>query len=192
MYKEQEDQRKDYCVMGRYIPIQTPSDKNYDRNKAIITILEYFGREYKQTHKGIFAQRCTLYKAGRKYIDQRCGKHFKSTIDKLTYSKPKRTFFGADYREWQFHKVKAEKFFRRLYQELRKLGADQEIWMLFNKVYLDVFTSFSIDKRGSYVISYVYRADILQALNSNKYTDEEQTILAKILNTFSAYDQLYH
>lgn len=178
--------------MSHYIKIQTPSDKNFDRNKAIIIILEYLGKQYKKTHNSIFTKTHDDDKVGLHYIDQECGKHFKSTIRHLMYSKNKQTFFKANYREWKLHKVKAEKFFRRLYQVLRNMGADKEIWDLFNKVYFDVSTSFLIDKCGSHVISYVYRTDISQALNDNKYTDEEKNILKNIRDTFSAYDRLYY
>lgn len=177
--------------MGQYIPVSTPADATYQRNRALTQIITFLGKKYKVRHKGLFVQMQKDYKVGMDYIDRKCGKGYKSTIRNLVCSKKKETVFKADYRIWKFHKQKAEKFFRRLHQELRKMKANDEIWALFDYLYWDISASFPIERRGSHVISYPYKTALNQVKNRNNNGQIDKTIIARIEKAISEYDDLY-
>ena len=178
--------------MGQYIPVSTPADKTYQRNRALTHIISFLGEKYKENHNGVFVQMQSDYKVGMDYIDRKCGKGYKSAIRNLMNSRRKMTVFNAGYRNWKFHRQKAEKFFRVLHQVLEKLNADDEIWALFDYLYGDISDSFPIGKRGSHIISYPYKAALNQVKNGNQYSREDIKAIARIESTFPAYDSLYN
>lgn len=178
--------------MGQYIPVSTPADKTYQRNRTLTHVISFLGEKYKENHNGIFIQMQSDYKVGMDYIDRKCGKGFKTTIRNLMNSTRKMTMFNAGYRNWKFHRQKAEKFFRILYQVLKKSNADEEIWALFDYLYGDISCSLPIEKCGSHIISCPYKAALNQVKNGNQYSQEDKKAVARIESTFPAYDSLYH
>lgn len=178
--------------MGQYIPVSTPADEMYKQNCALERIIAFLGEKYKEDHHGFRVRTQTDEKAGIDFIDKECGKRFKKTINNLINSKKKATVFNADYRCWKIHKYKAEKFFRILYNVLKKKGASKEIWALFDDLYDDISRDFPIEKRGSHILPYPYRAALNQIKNDSRYSQTEKKSIARIVHTFPAYDSLYH
>lgn len=83
--------------MGQYIPVSTPADKTYQRNRALTHVISFLGEKYKENHNGIIIQMQSDYKVGMDYIDRKCGKGFKTTIRNLMNSTRKMTMFNAGY-----------------------------------------------------------------------------------------------
>ena len=127
--------------MGQYIEIATPNKTEYQKNIAIISVLEFLGKKYKVNRKNVRIQKLSDYKAGLVFINNKCGKRYKTAIKHLIFSQKKVTMFHAEYRNWKFHKQKVEKFLTILHRELKRMNAPKEIWLLFNTIYLEVSLS---------------------------------------------------
>ena len=75
--------------MSQYISISTPADEIHRQNHALISIISYLGKKYKETHIGLIVQMKPDHIAGLDYINNKCGKRYKSTIRNLMVSKEK-------------------------------------------------------------------------------------------------------
>lgn len=178
--------------MSQYITISTPADEIYQKNRALICIISFLGKKYKETHMGSIVQMKPDQIVGMDYINKACGKWYKNTIRNLMESKEKSTVFKVEYQRWKINKYKAEKFFCVLCKKLIKEKADKEIWDLFDCIYSGISDSLPIERRGSHIIAYPYRSALNHAINCDQYSQKEKESIAKIINTFPLYDSLYH
>ena len=178
--------------MGHFIPVSTPNCKNHECNLSLKSIIIYLGGKYKECHSGIRVQLLSDYTVGLNYIDRKCGKGYKTTIRNLMESKRKHTQSQTDYRKWKFHKQKAEKFFRMLYQVLQKMNAKEEIWLLFDRSYCEISKEFPINKLGSDIVSCPYRGALNHVQNRAQYSRDEKKAIARIVKSFLEYDKIYH
>ena len=177
--------------MGQYISIATPDNLSYQTNKALERILEYLGQKYKENHNGAYLHLRSDFNVGLEYMNKKCKKNFKTTIRNLVFSRKRVTSFHTEYRDWKIHKTKAEKFFRVLHRELKKMEAPIEIWDLFNSLYNVIVFSFPISKKGEQIISYPYRTALNQAKNGTCYSNEEKKAIAEFEKTFPLFNDFY-
>lgn len=177
--------------LGQYISVSTPADEIYKQNDALVSILSFLGKKYKATHDGFFVKRRDDDRVGLDFINRKCGKKCKKTIKNLMHSAQEKTANGTACQCWMIHKCKAERFFRILYNVLKELKAEAEIWALFDELYNGISRNFPIEKRGSQIIPYPYKSALNQVQYNPRYTHEEKKSIARIVVTFPAYDKLY-
>ena len=177
--------------MSQYIDVATPEGQKYYKNLALEKLLAFLGQKDKKAYSGKRVQMQTDYKAGLDFMNRKCRKGYKTTINNLLKSKHKQTTFSCEYRNWKFHKRKAERFFRILYQELKRTNANNDVWQQFDALYTVLSNDFSIDKCGSHIISCPYHSALNQVKSDSKYSFDDRKAIAKVVKAFPLYDELY-